>query len=935
MSDPRATPAMQQYSRFKKRHPDCVLLFRIGDFYEMFDEDATAVSRAIGLTLTQRSEGVPMCGVPFHQLEVYLSKLMAHGFRVAVCEQLQEAKQAKGIIERAVTRVLTPGTLVEDALVESGSSARLAGVAFGAAGEASPAGVAVVDLSDGGFALFDCAAEALPDELARRSVTELVYADTADGVVPPRVGAVLGGLTSAGAAGVSGTPQPPWFFRASEAAEALCRQFGVATLDGFGLGVDEPAVRAAGALVRYLVRTQRPGAEADAGGRGSGDGTAPARLEHLRPPKREPTNGWLIVDATSLRSLEVLRAMRAPAGGGEAAGSLLGVFLGGGGGRGCRTPMGKRLLRDWLCRPLALLPEIERRQRCVATLAEGRATAEQLGACLQRVQDVPRIAARVALGRATPRDLVGLGRSLMEAGGIAGATENAPALREYHGRAEAVRSVLAPLAGEIAAMCVDSPPGHLREGGLVRDGADAALDQCRLLERDAASWLAEYQRRLIEEHKLPGIKVGYNRVFGYFIELSKAQARSAPASFVRRQTLTGAERYVTPELREFEDKATHARARALERENAIFAALCARAREALGPIGDFAALCAELDVLACFADKAVRGGWVRPEIVAEPVLEIVQGRHPVLDELLGAGFVPNDAHLRGGGGPAGRAAAGAAPSLALITGPNMAGKSTFIRQTALLTLLAHVGAFVPAERAVIGLTDRIFTRVGADDALHAGQSTFMVEMTETARILHHATERSLVILDEIGRGTGTLDGLSLAWAIAETLAGLGARTLFATHYHELTALAERLPGAVGNLHVAVREWGDSVVFLHRIEPGRTGRSYGIHVARLAGLPETTLRRAREMLESLSVRQEGGEAQGGAPHPARHAPAPGAASLGVGPPAREDQLALFGQPPEHPALAEIRELKLEALSPLQAFDLLRRIRESVRPPGEGR
>jgi DNA mismatch repair protein MutS len=920
---------MRQHARFKQRYPDCLLLFRIGDFYELFDDDALRASKALGLTLTQRTEGLPMCGLPFHQLDTYLRRALAQGFRVAVCEQVQDAAEAKGLVERAVTRVLTPGTLVDQNLLEDDRSANLAAVAFVAppagrrgrgvspAMDASLAVVAIVELSTGSFRVFSCQAEGpgLLDELARQQVTELLYAETADGKAPPRVDRVLKSL------GLSGTPLPGWHFRPQEALQALREQFGVKTLAGFGLDDDDPLVLPAGAVVRYLRATQAP---EDAPAAGAGRGRS--ALSHLQPPKKDQPSGYLTLDAASMRALEIDRTIRA--GGEGLQGSLLGVFLGPGQRSACRTAMGKRLLRDWLLRPAAELATIDARHRAVATLCADRRLAQEIAAALEGVQDVPRLAARIALGRASPRDLAALGQSARAAGPLKAALANAPAFAGALSVLQGASDGLEPLAARVTALCVDAPPAHLREGGLIRDGVDPALDEARLLQRDAGAWLSAYQQRLIQEHQLPSLKVGFNKIFGYYIELPKAQAARAPDAFSRRQTLTAAERYITPELKEFEDKVTHAQARAVQREQAIFDELCAMAAGLLGPIGAFAAVAAELDVLRAFADKAVERRWCRPEMTPEATLRIVQGRHPVLDELLGNDYVPNDLEL-GGAEPA-------APALALITGPNMAGKSTFIRQAALLVLLAHAGSFVPADSARIGRCDRIFTRVGADDALHAGQSTFMVEMTETANILHHATPASLVILDEIGRGTSTLDGLSLAWAIAETLAGEkapGPRTLFATHYHELTRLQELLPGRVTNLHVSVREWPGpdglpQIVFLHRILPGRTDRSYGIHVARLAGLPESTIHRARAVLESLSV-EHAAQPLAGGPVPA-HAPAHALARSA----ARSDgQLSLFTEFLPHPAVDALREIKLDALSPLQAFDELRRLQGLARADGE--
>lgn len=943
-SDPRETPAMRQYYRFKRAHPDCVLLFRIGDFYEMFDDDAVAVSAAIGLTLTQRSEGVPMAGVPYHQLETYLRKLIEKGFRVAVAEQVQNPAEAKGVIDRAVDRVLTPGTLVDDALLAPDSSRTLGAICFIDPGDAPTASVAaaIVDLSTGRFTLVASSAGSVADELARHQVGELLFVATADAKSPPRVKTILDAL------GISGSPQPAWHFRQDESLEAIRSQYGVTTMSGFGFTDDDPLLRPAGAILRYLVNTQvfiRPSHDAPGTPDEPRASGRPARsLAHLQPPRRDDPRGLCRLDATSIRSLEVLRTIRASSSADAPDASLCGIFSPTKAFPGCRTAMGRRLLREWLCAPLCECARIEARQRCVATLIEDRASATNLAQSLGQVQDVSRISARLALGRTGPRDLLAVGRSLAQARVLAESLINAPAFATHLDVVRSLTESLSTLAEAIVTACIDNPPSHLREGGLVRDGFDAALDEARTLQRDAAGFMADYQRRLIELHQLPSLKVGYNRIFGYFIELPAAQAKRAPADFTRKQTLKNAERYITPELKEFESKVQTAEARALDRELLIFNDLCARAALCIPEITRFADLCAELDIYTCFAEKAIRRRWVRPEVVESPVFRVHQARHPVLDELLESRFVPNDFEL--GADP--ESSASPFGTLALITGPNMAGKSTYIRTAALITLLAHTGSYIPADRAVIGLTDRIFTRIGADDALHAGQSTFMVEMTETARILNHATPRSLVILDEIGRGTSTLDGLSLAWAIAETLAGtadetsgtptsVGPRTLFATHYHELTDLEERLPGRVTNLHVAVREFNDDIVFLHRILPGRTDQSYGVHVAKLAGLPAPTIARAREVLSSLAVHHHGPSEPGAATPPINtRSPRASAAGIvaanGSAPHAsRADrQLSLFTEFVPHPAVDQLREIKLDALTPLQAFDALRRLKGLTEP-----
>ncbi len=937
---PRDTPAMQQYYRFKKRHPDCVLLFRIGDFYELFDEDAMAVSKAIGLTLTQRTAGVPMCGMPYHQLDTYLKKLIAHGFRVAVCEQLQEASAAKGLVPRAVTRVLTPGTLVDEALLEVQAPTTLGTIVFTGEGDDSPASLAVIEVATGQFTIVDCTPHTICDELVRRGVKELLYA-AADIRPAPRVQKVLDTL------GLSGTPRPAWQFRPSEALESLTSHFEVSTVAGFGLATDDPALPAAGAAVRYLRETQTL---SDDDVRAAA-GLIPTRatLRHLRPPRRERTDDACVIDAVSLRALEIERTIRGagPASAGGLEGSLLGVFLTAASGPRSvvRTAMGKRLLRDWLCRPLCSVDAIEARQNAVSVLVEDRRLGAQLGETLDAVQDIARIAGRIALARASPRDVVGLARSLSLGAALAEAIGGAAALAPLEQRLRAAHAEVAPVAEAILRACVDEPPTQLRDGGVIRDGFDADLDETRLLQRDSTAWLMQYQAELVARHRLPGLKVGFNKVFGFYIELPAAQARSAPPELVRKQTLRNAERFTTPELREHESKVTTAEARALDRERELFAALCEQAAGVLAPIAAFSEAVAELDVLLGFADKAQRRGWTRPVVVEGASLQVHAGRHPVLDESLAGDFVPNDVELgsrKGFAHPsdAGRGADAGSPSLALITGPNMAGKSTYIRQTALLTLLSHTGSFIPADRATIGLVDRIFTRIGSDDALHAGQSTFMVEMIETANILNHATPRSLVVLDEIGRGTSTLDGLSLAWAIVEHLAGggsgtqAGPRTLFATHYHELTDLEERLPGRVTNLHVAVREWpgGDEhaqIVFLHRILPGRTDQSYGLHVARLAGIPGSVVTRGREVLATLAVHHAAGGSSKPAPLPEPKAPVKRTQARASG--AESDPFPLFTKYVTHPAVEALREVKLDGLSADKALEVLRDLKAITSEP----
>lgn len=908
-----STPAMRQYHAFKQRHPDCLLFFRMGDFYEMFYEDAVTAHKVLGITLTERTRGVPMAGVPYHAAENYLRRLIAQGYRVAVADQMQEAAQARGVIERAVTRVVTPGTLVDESLLEAGKSNHIAAVLFTGMGADSPACLAIAELSTGTFELFDiepaksqegdpggmaadAAAGEIIDQMLRLGVDELLFAQTATGETPPRVKSLERKLKAVAGSACALNPRPSWHFRQAEALETLQKHFGVRTLSGWGLSESDPAVGAAGALLRYLLETQNsPGNES----------AATARLVHLRPPRRRSICQYVAIDAVSFRSLEIERTMHA----GAVAGSLLGRL------QNCATPMGRRLLRDWLCFPLRDVAAIKERQDAVAAFLADQTLSRRFADLAGDIQDVARIAGRMALNRATPRDLVALARSIRPITELVDLFGNGTTLAGFHRRLAPLSSPLSPLADEILAACVSHPPSHMRDGGLINDGFDAELDESRTLTHDATSWIAAYQQRLIGETGIASLKVGFNSVFGYYIEITNAHAARVPATFARKQTLKNAERYITPELKEYESRVTSAQDRALAREQAIFAGLCARCASLAPVLSDYATVIAELDVLASFADRARRRGFVRPTIVEEPVIQIRGGRHPVLDELLLDKFVPNDTII--GADPD---SGTVAPALCLITGPNMAGKSTFIRQTALLVLLAHTGAFIPAEAARIGLVDRVFTRIGASDELHAGRSTFMVEMTETANILHHATDRSLVILDEIGRGTSTLDGLSLAWAIAEQLAQMGTRTLFATHYHELTQIADLMPSRVGNAHVSVREWNDEIIFLYRILPGSTDRSYGIHVAKIAGIPRAVVERAQELLNTLEVNTaaHSSEASGESPT----APRKGQAPIG--------QMNLFVEYLENPALVELRKSDLNSMSPMQAFELVRRMKELVDP-----
>jgi DNA mismatch repair protein MutS len=945
--DKQDTPAMRQFKGFKEQYPDCVLFFRMGDFYEMFYDDAKLASRVLGVTLTQRSAGVPMAGVPFHAVEGYLRRMIQAGHRVAVCDQVEDAAQAKGVVKRDVTRLITPGTLTDESMLDEGQIAPLAAVMFhgqvqtdsqsrdhdapgtnGKTGQDGKSGdlasVAWAELSTGVFQMATFEIEVLADELARIGPSELLYCETVNQEPPERVSVLSDAI------GCPAVARPAWQYRHPEAVETLCKQFKVTTLAGFGLEGDELSLGPAGAVIGYLNETQRTdridqasmknGANANVGA--AGRSTA---LSHLQPPKLFARQEHLMIDLTSLRSLEIERTVRS----GGVEGSLLHVL------QSCRTAMGKRMLRQWLCYPLRDRFAIENRQRIVGAMVEDTRFLESLRAVLDEVQDIQRIVSRIAVNRASPRDLVALGSSCGAAQRLVDQLAQRPAVAMFHDELQAVVDSLMELNSNIAAACIETPPAHMREGGLIIDGFDDALDEYRSLMRDSNTWLAGYQAELIEETGVAHLKVGFNKVFGYYIELSAANRDKAPDNWTRKQTLKNAERFITPQLKEYEGKVLSAKERAVAREQAIFSSLCDQTQLRLPQLHALADAVAQLDVLACFAVRAVRHRYVKPIMVDDPVLHIQGGRHPVLDELLGEQFVPNDCELgvqvattreesgeeqtdeqsdHGPENALGNSPINSPKSLALITGPNMAGKSTYIRQTALITLLAHTGSFVPADEAIVGLCDRIFTRIGASDELHAGQSTFMVEMTETANICHHATAHSLVILDEIGRGTSTLDGLSLAWAIAEHLTGKGSRTLFATHYHELTQLAHQYDN-VTNLNVTVREWDGQIVFLHRIVPGATNRSYGIHVAKIAGLPKQVVSRADELLAQLAVSHND--------QAAANAPAKPAEPVSPGP-----QMSLFTEYMSHPVLDDLAEIDINTLSPMQAFEMLRQMKDRL-------
>lgn len=849
------TPMMQQYRDAKAACPEAMLLFRMGDFYELFYEDAKTAARVLNLALTSRDKGedpIPMAGFPHHQLESYLRRLIAAGLRAAICEQVEDPKLAKGLVKRELTRIVTPGTLTDDALLDPRQSNYLAAVAPG-----EMVGLAWVDLSTGRFMASQIKPERLPDELARIGPVECLTPEDAE-------------LDNGSARnGLMVTKRPSWAFAASAAREKLAKHFRTAGLDGFGFEESETAaIRAAGALLDYLEETQK------------------ASLGHIDRLLPHRPGGTLEINESTRRSLELTRTLRE----GRREGSLLAVL------DGTITPMGARTLGEWLANPLADRETIESRLDAVEELVRDAALADGVREALRHVYDVPRLLARVTTGRASPRDLSFLDRTL----------RTMPALKarltarksQRLNQLEAELDLCPDIRGRLEGALVDECPLSAREGGLIRDGFNAELDALRELAAGGKQWIARYQAEESQRSGIGNLKVGFNKVFGYYLEVTQSQREKVPAHFQRKQTVKNAERYITPELKEYEEKVLTADEKSQELEYELFLELRDIVAAQAGRLQATAAVLAELDVLTSLADLARRRGYCRPKLVDEPSLAIVDGRHPVLDILEPDGqFVPNDTQAGPDNG-----------QILLITGPNMAGKSTYIRQVALITLMAQMGSFVPAREATVGIADRIFARVGASDELSRGQSTFMVEMTETARILNTATQRSLVILDEIGRGTSTYDGVSLAWSVVEHLhEHVGCRTLFATHYHELTDLAKDLVG-VKNLNVAVREWADDVVFLHKIIDGAADKSYGIHVARLAGIPREVLERAKEILAQLEN---------------EHLDAQGHAKIARRPKVRSNgrlQLTLFAAA-EHPLLDEIRQLDLNTTSPLEALKLM--------------
>ena len=868
MSSAGATPLMQQYREIKARHQRAILFFRMGDFYEMFYEDAETAARVLGLTLTARNNGgaaeVPLAGVPVKAGPDYVRRLVQQGFRVAICEQVEDPKDAKGIVRREVVETISPGVAFSDDLLEGTRNNFVIAVAAGANGQL---GLAAVDVSTGEFRLKDIPPGEFDAAVARFAPRELLIAKGSAAL--PRTSQLDGVLV---------TEREAWEFDDAMAREDLSRHFALRGLDGIGIqNADVMIVGAAGALLRYLKEMQ------------------PAGVPQLHRPLVERSGATMPLDEMTRRNLELVESLR----GTDTSGTLLAVL------DRTMTPMGARLLRQWLLAPLIQRAAIDARLDAVSAFADDAGARDALRTALDGVRDMERLGSKAAAGRATPRELSALGGSLSRLPDVERATRRLPdgavthIMREWDACAE--------LAASVRDTLVDRPPLQLGDEATIAEGVDAELDELRRLRDGGKDAIAAIQADERTRTGIHSLKVGYNKVFGYFIEITNANRDSVPADYQRRQTLSGAERYVTPALKEYEEKVLTAAERIELRERHLFETLRSAMGAAIARIQCAARIIAELDVLATLADVAMREGYARPVLTDGFDLEITGGRHPVVERMMPRDkFIPNDVRLAEDA------------RVMILTGPNMAGKSTILRQVGLIVLMAQTGSFVPAAAAVIGVCDRVFTRVGASDNLVRGQSTFMVEMAETSGILHTATARSLVLLDEIGRGTSTYDGVSIAWAVSEHLHdGVGCKTIFATHYHELVQLAGELV-AVRNYNVGVRDTGDQILFLHRLQPGGADRSYGIEVGKLAGLPAPVIARARAVLALLEGEAEHlvpGLARGGPQRAEKHPMQPAA-----------DQLALFTAP--HPVVGRLRDLDINLLTPMAALQLLAELSEAA-------
>jgi DNA mismatch repair protein MutS len=866
-----STPLMQQYARVKASYPDTILLFRMGDFFETFEEDAATTSRVLGITLTKRGNGaageIPLAGFPHHALDTYLPKLLKAGYRVAVCEQLEDPKHAKGIVKRDVVEVVTPGVAFSDRVLEQKQNNYLAAVALSSplATHDDPVGFAFVDVSTADFRVGEIPLYALAEHVASIAPSEIIVQKRDAEAVREILGPAFRGLY---------TKRDDWLFTRDYAYDLLTRELDTLTLKGFGLDEMETGVAAAGAVLGYLQETQK------------------SNLLHIRRLVRYDIGSHIVLDPSTKRNLEITATTA-----GSEAGSLFTVI------DRTSTPMGGRLLKQWVNAPLNAVTPIRARLDAVEELVTNARLREGCTDILAGIGDLERLNTRICTGRATPRDMTGLQTILIATAGLQSVISPATSglLRESREGLHPLPEIVSLLQSALE----PDPPATLADGGVIRTGYNPELDEVRSLALGGKQWIAALQKTERERTGIPSLKVGFNNVFGYYIEITNTHREKAPQDYIRKQTLANAERFVTPELKEFEEKILHAEERILALETELFQGLRLRIAGHAETIQDDARILATLDCLCSLASVAVENRYVRPEVNDSTVLDIVDGRHPVIERLLppGESYIPNNVHLDT-----------SADQILIITGPNMSGKSSYLRQTGLIVLLAQIGSFVPARSASVGIVDRIFTRVGASDNISSGESTFLVEMHEAAHIVNAATPRSLILLDEVGRGTSTFDGISIAWAFTEYLhEKVGARTLFATHYHELNELADLFPRII-NLKVEVREYGSKVVFLHKVSPGVADHSYGIHVARMAGLPQEVTDRAQVLLKNLegtdlsvhgtSAVKKRGRVQ-----------------------APEVQLTLF-EMKDDPLRAELASLDIDGMTPIEALQTLAALRKKA-------
>lgn len=867
---PKETPLLKQYKSIKNQHRDAILFFRMGDFYEMFFDDAKVASKILDIALTSRNkegeEKVPLCGVPYHAVDSYLAKLIKAGQKVAVCEQVEDPALAKGIVKREVVRVVTPGTVQENNLLEERQNNYLVALYF----DKKKIGLGVADMTTGEFKLTELPDDdkhtALRDELARLQPSECLIPRTKyeDYRFLDQLRAQLP---------LNLTPFDDWAFKAEAARDAIKQQFAISSLDSFGLSDDAVSVLAAGALVAYLQATQK------------------IRLKHLRPPRLYTTEDFMLLDEATIRNLELVSTIR----GGDKKGTLLDTL------DQCVTAMGARLLYRSILQPLVDVARIKERHSVVAELSADSAKQSAVMDILKQVADIERLVGRLGNDSANARDLLALRDSFRQVFELKKTLSDnkAPLLRRLARDLQELPAVVALIEKSIR----DDASALLREGNLIKPGYDHDLDEIRTVALDSQQWIKNLEQQEIKRTGIGKLKVRYNKIFGYYIEVPNGQVGKVPAEYIRKQTLVNAERYITPEMKAKEDMIINSEEKLLQKEYEIFVTVRTKVAKAIKEMQKTALAVAYIDLLNCFAGLATARAYVQPQMDDGDGLEIIEGRHPVVETIVPEGtFVPNDTVLNT-----------KREQVAIITGPNMSGKSTYIRQVALLVLMAQIGSFIPAERARLGLVDRIFTRVGASDNLVRGQSTFMVEMQETANILNSATNRSLIILDEIGRGTSTFDGISIAWAVVEYVhskQSLGAKTLFATHYHELLELENLLP-RVKNYNVAVRESRDEVSFLYKIIPGGTNRSYGIYVGKLAGLPSAVIGRAQDVLAKLTAGEKLFEKEIGKNK------------------VSERQASLFtGSAPESAVEKELKQVDIDKLTPIEALKVLDQMKKNM-------